>query len=58
MVTLTCKFRNGREWSKEFESITEMLLELHLYVMPIIEHIEEVFSTQDNVIVFYKKGLS
>lgn len=57
MITLKWKLKNGHKSSQEFESIPVMLMYLHFYVLN-IEGIDEVFSTQDNVIVFYKKGLS
>lgn len=58
MVTLTWKFSNGHEWSKEFESVTGMLLHLHINGLMLHPDIVELSSKKDNVIVFYKKGLS
>jgi hypothetical protein len=58
MIILTWKFSNGHEWSQEFRSVPGMLFHLHIYGLLLNESIEEVFSVQDNVKVFYKKGLS
>ena len=58
MVTLTWKFVNGHEWSKEFESVTGMMLHMHINGLLLHPDIVELSSKKDNVIVFYKKGLS
>lgn len=56
MVTLTWKFRNDHEWSKEFESVTGMMLYMHINGLMMHPDIIELSSKKDNVIVFYKRA--
>ena len=56
MVTLTWKFSNGHEWSKEFESATGLMLHIHSNGLMMHPDIVELSSKKDNVIVFYKRA--
>jgi hypothetical protein len=56
MVTLTWKFSNGHEWSKEFESVTGLMLHMHINGLMMHPDIVELSSKKDNVIVFYKRA--
>lgn len=55
MYTLTWKFSNGHQWSKEFGSVAGVLLYMHINGLLLHPDIVEVFSKQDNVKVFYKR---
>lgn len=55
MHTLTWTFSNGHQWSKEFGSVSGVLLYMHINGLLLHPDIVEVFSKQDNVKVFYKR---